>query len=123
MIISSLFDIILGIIILLLTYYNFNNSSIFLIKLLNKIDFIHYIVWPTLLFLYVNNIFNEGKTSDKLKKIIVFLDLLFIIIEFFLPIDILNTGGNVGVVGWGSYFVYIIAIAYLLLSFVLTLLE
>lgn len=53
MIILSLLDVILVISELLITYFCYNEVTDIIIKTLNKIDFIYYIVWPMLLFLYV----------------------------------------------------------------------
>ena len=52
MILSSLADICIGIIILLFGY-SFNDNALMLLKFLNKLDFIHYILWPSLMFLYI----------------------------------------------------------------------
>ena len=52
MLISSFFDIILVLAELIITYYFLDDVNMYLVKGLNKIDFIHYIMWPTLLSLY-----------------------------------------------------------------------
>ena len=112
MIISSLVDIVLGIIILSLSYYNFYSLS-HVIKILNKIDLIHYILWPSFLFLYIFyvSVSNYDKYK-KIEKIVFILDALFCIIQFFLPIDLLYNEKSMGVIGIGTYFVYVIAVLY-----------
>ena len=76
MIISSLIDLILVIVELLITYFYDSSLSIILVKFLNKIDFIHYIVWPTLFFLYVLSITIKNEIFfKKVTKIV--LSLIF----------------------------------------------
>ncbi len=123
MIISSLIDIILGISILLLTYYKYDDL-LYLIEILNKIDFIHYIAWPTLLFLYIFNISVENNSLyKKVERIVLCLDALFVLIEFSLPIKVIKDSTTMGVVGWGSYFVYFIALFYLVAIVLILLLR
>ena len=52
MLISSFFDVILVLAELTITYYFLDDVNMYLVKGLNRIDFIHYIMWPTLLSLY-----------------------------------------------------------------------
>ncbi len=114
MILSSLFDLILVTIELLIAYYNYSESTYFLLKLINKIDFIHYIVWPTLLFLYIYYItYLDIKKYNLLKKILIVADILFVFIEFLLPIELINQNGSMGITGLSSSFVYVIAMLYL----------
>ena len=121
MIISSLMDILLGLSILLLAYFNYN-EFVNVIEILNKLDFIHYIVWPTLLFLYILYISMEKyQLYKKIEKIVFYIDIAFILIEFCLPISVINNEGVMGVVGLGSNFVYIIAITYVTLICVVLL--
>ena len=56
MLISSLIDVILVIIEVSFGYMNLETLPIILLKVLNKIDFIHYILWPSLMFLYIISI-------------------------------------------------------------------
>ena len=110
MIISSFIDILLVIIELLICYYDYNET---VVKLLNRIDFIHYILWPTLLFLYVYYItYKDLKNYTFIKKITIFFDSVCAVISFFLPINIINSDGNMGVTGLSSTFVYFIASIY-----------
>lgn len=114
MILSSLFDLILVIIELLIAYYNYSESTYFLLKFINKIDLIHYIVWPTLLFLYIYYItYSDTRGYNLLKKIVIVADILFVFIEFFLPIELINQNGAMGITGLSSNFVYIVAMFYL----------
>lgn len=111
MIVGSLIDISLGIIMLLLAYFCYD-SSILLIKIINKIDFIYYIIWPSLLFFYVLFITYE-KTFELLQKIIISINLLAIVLEIILPINLINDGVNMGVSGLSTYFVYSLTVLYL----------
>lgn len=116
MIISSLIDITLGIIILLLAYFCYDKYEItsMIIKFINKIDFIHYIFWPTLLFLYTIYIIYGDVLYNKLKKITIALDILSVIIEFVLPIELISNKGAMGVTGISTNFIYSIVSIYLL---------
>ncbi len=110
MVVSSLADILLVITELLICYYNYNEP---LVKALNHIDLIHYILWPTLLFLYVYYItYQDLKKYAVLKKLVLFLGIFSILIEFLLPIEIINYEGIMGVSGLASNFVYFIASLY-----------
>lgn len=115
MILSSLFDIILVISALLIAYYHYSESTYFIIKLINKIDLIHYILWPTLLFLYVYHItYTDSKHYKTLKKIVTILGFVFTFIEFILPIELINSNGVMGIAGLSPTFVYMVAIVYII---------
>ena len=120
MIISSFMDIILSIVILFIAYINYNSITYNLICILNKIDFIHYILWPSLMFIYVFYItYNEKKEFKKsfnsICKGIVIAAFLAILIEIFLPITLYNIDGYMAVYGVGVNFVYFIDLIYLVL--------
>ena len=116
MILSSLFDILLVIIALIIGYYKYNNTTYIILKIINKIDFIHYILWLTLLFLYVYYItYGETKKYIFIRKLVTYLGVVFTIIEFILPVELINNDGVMGVTGLSSNFVYTIAIFYIVL--------
>ena len=120
MLISSLVDVVLGIIILILGYFFYNPTTAYIIKIINKIDFIHFILWPNLLFLYVLYISGtDEKKFNVIKKSLFQVDIGLIIIELLLPITLINDGESMGVTGMGTFFVYGIAGIYLLLIFIL----
>ena len=124
MIISSFVDVTLSIIILLIAYLNYNSITYNLICILNKIDFIHYILWPSLMFIYVFYItYSNNKSFNKLFnyiiKGIIIIDLLSILIEIFLPIKLYNMEGTMAVYGISANFIYFICIIYLLLIAIL----
>lgn len=113
MLISSFIDVILVILELLITFYFSTNNSIFIVKVLNKIDFIHYILWPSLMVLYVNFItYKNIYFYEKLKRYVLIFNFIVIIIEFCLPIEIISNNETMGVLGIGTYFVYVIALIY-----------
>lgn len=117
MLISSFFDVILVIIELVLTYNYFTPNSEILVKFLNKIDFIHYILWPTLLTLYIFFItYKDIKKYNKFKNIIIIFSVFSIIIEFILPIDIISNNKSMGVTGLGTYFIYSVDLIYFLIN-------
>lgn len=113
MIISSFIDVILVMIELIITYYSTTNFSLNIVKFFNKIDFMHYIIWPTLMTLYVFYInYGNSPLYEKTKKSVLIIDFILIIIEFCLPIEIISQNETMGVTGIGSYFVYTIALVY-----------
>jgi len=116
MIVGSFMDITIGLVILLIGYC-FVLPNLNVLKLLNKIDFIYYILWPTCLFLYTNYItLGETKKYKNIKKIALIFDIIFIVTEFLLPVEIINDNKLMGVVGISATFVYTIAVLYFILS-------
>ena len=115
MLITSLVDVILVLSELTLAYFCYNDITIIILKLMNKIDFVHYIIWPWLLFLYVLFISEEEETKyNKIKKISSIFSLFAIAIEFILPLNFINSNGLMGVYGPGSIFVYYVALIYII---------
>lgn len=115
MILVSLFNITLVIVELLIGYFCYNELTNILLQLLNKIDLINYILWMSLLFLYVYHITYENIDNyNFFKKIVTILDSIFIIIEFFLPIEIINFNDSMGVAGLATDFIYLINTIYLM---------
>lgn len=108
MLISSFFDVVLVLIEISFGYMNLETLPITLLKILNKIDFIHYIIWPTLMFLYIFYItYKDDKKYKKIKNVLIFLDIIFVLVEFCLPINIINeSNGAMGVSGIGTNVVY-----------------
>lgn len=122
MITSSFFDVVLVMFVLSFGYMNLKEIPLTLIQIVNKIDFIYYIFWPTMLFLYIYYItYNDLAKYNKIKNICLVLNIIFVIIEFFLPIVIINNDGVMGVVGGAANFVYAVAIGYICLIIVILL--
>ena len=119
MIVGSLVDIIICITLVLIAYYSYNDIGKTIIVILNKIDFIYYIWWPSLLFLYILYLIYKREQLAKYERIIVILNSIFILIEFFLPIELINENGSMGVVGVCPTFVYSIAVLYILFTAIL----
>ena len=120
MLISSFFDIILVLAELIITYYFLDDVNMYLVKGLNKIDFIHYIMWPTLLTLYTIYVtyLNEEK-YNRAKKIFMIIDIIAILIEFMLPINIISTKEVMGVTGIGPAFVFLISSFYVIVNIII----
>ena len=120
MLISSFFDVILVLAELIITYYFLDDVNVYLVKGLNRIDFIHYIMWPTLLTLYTIYVtyLNEEK-YNKAKKIFLTLDIIAILIEFMLPINIISTKEVMGVTGIGPAFVFLISSFYVIVNIII----
>lgn len=124
MITSSFFDVVLVMFALSFGYMNLKEIPLLLIQIVNKIDFIYYIFWPTMLFLYIYYItYNDLTKYNKVKNVCFVLNVIFVIIEFFLPVVIINSDGVMGVVGGAANFVYAIAITYIGLIIVILLLN
>ena len=122
MIVSSLIDTTLVTTILVIAYLNFNPVTNLLIIILNKIDFIHYVLWPSLAFLYTFYIsYSNIDHYNNVKKIVLYLDCALIGIEFFLPINTIYENNLMGIVGTGANFVYAVAIIYILLILILVI--
>ena len=120
MLISSFFDVILVLAELVITYYFLDDANMYLVKGLNRIDFIHYIMWPTLLSLYTIYVtyLNEEK-YNKAKKIFLTIDIIAILIEFMLPINIISNKEAMGVTGIGPTFVFLIAFLYIIVNIII----
>ena len=122
MLISSCIDVLLVILEVSFGYMNLNHIPYGLLKLLNKIDMIYYILWPTLLFLYMFNItYKNEKSYRKAKKLCSIVGIVLVIIEFLLPINIINDNGAMGVDGIATDFVLAIATIYFFIIFVIIL--
>lgn len=120
MLISSFFDIILVLAELIITYYFLDDVNMYLVKGLNKIDFIHYIMWPTLLSLYTIYVtYLDEEKYNKAKKIFLTLDIIAIFIEFMLPINIISTKEAMGVTGIGPAFVFLISSFYVIVNIII----
>lgn len=120
MLISSFFDIILVLAELIITYYFLDDVNMYLVKGLNKIDFIHYIMWPTLLSLYTIYVtYLDEEKYNKVKKIFLTLDIIAILIEFMLPINIISTKEAMGVTGIGPAFVFLISSFYVIVNIII----
>ena len=120
MLISSFFDVILVLVELIITYYFLDDVNVYLVKGLNRIDFIHYIMWPTLLTLYTIYVtyLNEEK-YNRAKKIFMIIDVIAILIEFMLPINIISTKEVMGVTGIGPAFVFLISSFYVIVNIII----
>ena len=120
MLISSFFDIVLVLAELTITYYFLDDINIYLVKGLNKIDFIHYIMWPTLLSLYTIYVtYLDEEKYNKAKKIFLTIDIIAILIEFVLPVNIISNKEIMGVTGIGPTFVFLIAFLYIIVNIVI----
>lgn len=120
MLISSFFDIILVLAELIITYYFLDDVNMYLVKGLNKIDFIHYIMWPALLSLYTIYVtYLDEEKYNKAKKIFLTLDIIAILIEFMLPINIISTKEVMGVTGIGPAFVFLISSFYVIVNIII----
>ena len=120
MLLSSFFDVILVLAELTITYYFLDDVNMYLVKGLNKIDFIHYIMWPTLLSLYTIYVtYLDEEKYNKAKKIFLTIDIIAILIEFMLPINIISNKEAMGVTGIGPTFVFLISSFYVIVNIII----
>ena len=120
MLISSFFDVILVLAELIITYYFLDDVNVYLVKGLNRIDFIHYIMWPTLLSLYTIYVtYLDEEKYNKAKKIFLTIDIIAILIEFMLPINIISTKEAMVVTGIGPAFVFLISSFYVIVNIII----
>ncbi len=124
MILVSLLNIVLVNIELLIGYICYNRFTDVLLQLFNKIDLINYILWMSLLLLYVFHITYDNIEKYKfIKKLIMILDSIFIFLEFLMPIEIINYDGSMGVAGIATDFVYFINTIYLVVIILILILN
>ncbi len=122
MLICSCIDVLLVILEVSFGYMNLASIPYDLLKLLNKIDMIYYVLWPTLLFLYMYYItYKNEQKYMQFRNFCFILDAIFIIIEFLLPINIINNNGEMGVDGMATNFVLLIATIYFIAILVVIL--
>lgn len=115
MIVSSLVDILLVIYEVSFGYMNLSEIPYQLLRISNKIDMVYYILWPTLLFLYMFYItYKDKEKYEKLKKICIIIGMICVGIEICLPINIINNNGAMGVDGMATNFVFGVAVIYFL---------
>lgn len=124
MILISFFNVSIVLTELLIGYFYYNNVTNVLLKIFNKIDLINYILWMSLLFLYVYHItYGNKDVYNKFKKSILVLDIIFILAEFIMPIEIINYEGSMGVAGMATEFVLLISSLYLILIIIVLILN
>lgn len=122
MLICSCIDVLLVILEVSFGYMNLASIPYDLLKLLNKIDMIYYVLWPTLLFLYMYYItYKNEQKYIQFRNFCFILDAIFIVIEFLLPINIINNNGEMGVDGIATNFVLLIATIYFIAILVVIL--
>ena len=124
MIISSFVDVLLVLTALFIGIYKIDSSTIPLIIFINKIDMIHYILWPTLMFLYIFYItYHELNKYKKILKVVSIIDIIAIFVSLFLPLDIINNSNGMGIGGIGTNYIYSIAVLYFLAIVLILLLN
>lgn len=124
MIISSFVDVLLVLTALFIGIYKIDSSTIPLIIFINKIDMIHYILWPTLMFLYIFYItYHELNKYKKILKVVTIIDIIAIFVSLFLPLDIINNSKGMGIGGIGTNYIYSIAVLYFLAIVLILLLN
>ena len=95
LLIFNFLDCILMILVLLIGYgvlYDF--SGYLIARLLNKLDFITYIMWTWTFFIYTMNVLNlKLKFIKKAGISTLIANIIFIVLMFFLPLELYNSDG------------------------------
>lgn len=111
MLIANLIDSLLVSIIIFWGYIGNYNMSI--IKFLNKIDFVMYLLWISYFFIYNYNI---KFTSEKVLKLVKLFNVIVVIIIFITKVVPYNNDGIMFVTGISSNILYIVILLYLISS-------
>lgn len=120
MIITSLIDSICMVFIILTAYFNPKNEI--LLKILNKIDYIQFLIWFSTFFLYIFHISTyerdkENKIYNIVKKYVIVFNIVFGIIILLTQVKLFNEGNtmysygdscNILYIASGCYFILII---------------
>ena len=112
MLISSLIDSLLLSIIVLLGYIGY--YSMLEIKILNKIDFIMYLIWITVFLMYYLNVFNNNKNKKSISRIIICISSIFSLGIVILPVNPVNSNGVMFVTGLSVNILYSLVVIYIL---------
>lgn len=117
MLINSLIDSILMVSIILIAYLN--PEQVFLIKLLNKLDYLQFLFWVWGLFLYIYYIStkNEEKGDTRYQKALQYTGgttILGSILILISPVQIMNTGKTMYSYGQSSNILYAFCLIYIL---------
>lgn len=110
MIVSILCDSILVTTLFSFTFNGISNLEMYFISLLNKIDYLFYIIYFTCFFLYIV-IVTLPNFEKKLKKLLIpfaIIDFLSFIFIIFLNVDLIVAGENYSVQGSAVDLTYII---------------
>lgn len=113
MLITSLIDSIILSLIIFLGYVNF--YTMFFIKILNKIDFVMYLIWMSSFYLYFISLDNN-RDFTKIKKITNIINILSFILIILLPVIPHNNNGIMYVDGLSSTVLYVVVAFYLIFT-------
>ena len=111
MLITNLIDSLLVSIIIFWGYIGNYNMNI--IKILNKIDFVMYLLWISNFFIYNYNI---KFTNEKVLKLVKLFNVIVVIIIFITKVVPYNNDGIMFVTGISSNILYIVILLYLVSS-------
>ncbi|MDR1970181.1 MAG: HAMP domain-containing histidine kinase, partial [Candidatus Nomurabacteria bacterium] len=119
MIIVSLLDTVLSVILLCLGYVNYE-QSIPLLKILNKVDFLQYLLWANLLFFYVAQIsFGTKVLFRKVRPYLIrwciIIDTIAYLVILCLPLSFHNEDGIMYAYGPPVDLLYVLCCVYLIL--------
>ena len=125
LLIVNFLDSLLNTIIIYLGYTK--PTGITLIKILNRIDFLLYILWAWLFFLYIFHISTEKKKTHNLFKIIfnisLVINIIAILFSIILPFEIQNSNNIMYAYGNSVNVLYIMCGIYMFLTLFCVLLN
>ena len=92
LIFANLLNAIMTVVIIYFGYKTPNFNLLFVV--LNRIDFLSYIVWVSSFFLYIYHISSKGMkiSYEKMYKIVFLIDIIVYLFTLFLPVYIFNDG-------------------------------
>ena len=123
LIISSFIDSIMIVLIIFIAYINDTHFSLYI---LNRIDFIQYLIWAWLFFMYIYHISNINKNSntyDKLFKITTVINIIIILLTIILPLHLYHENGSMYCYGPSVNVLYVSCGIYLLFTFIITMIN
>ena len=114
----SLIDCVLMVLIVCMGYDLFGNET--LAKICNKMDFICYLFWCSLLFLYsYNAIRTKQHKVDVTKKVLKVINSILSLFIIFLPVELYKNGEVMYAYGPSTMFTYVSCIVYAVLVILL----
>ena len=117
--ITILFDSIFACILQVIAYLAiFNDFTLFLVNIVNRLDFISLILYSTCLYLYTYAITKNPDINkfDKYKRILLIFNIIIIIATMFLSIEIIQNGDNYSITGSAATATFAVCGVYIILA-------
>ena len=117
--ITILFDSIFACILQVIAYLAiFNDFTLLLVNIVNRLDFISLILYSTCLYLYTYAITKNPDINkfDKYKRILLIFNIIIIIATMFLSIEIIQSGDNYSITGSAATATFAVCGVYIILA-------